>query len=129
MTEDIATNKVNDKLLYKQPQLSYVIKVVKLRHRFIFYAQDRTGYDFSTLYDLCINQPTQQLCDILRDYVTEPYKNLEAEISFDSRQYKEIFPKGSEIRYFYVMIRFKSRDKINKMKLKYPKLMDEIGVA
>jgi len=127
MVNNLSTGEVYDDALYKQLNLTYVIKVLRRRYEFIHYVQKRINYDFGTIYNMCtIRHPTKVLCDMLKDYVSEPYTKLEAEITLDQTQYEEIFPENAQNRIFYVIIRFQDRSVINKMKLKYPETMKEV---
>jgi len=128
MVNNLSTGEVYDDSLHLQMNLTFVIKVLRRRYEFVHYVQKYVGCDFGTIYDMCTKQHPKELREMLKGYVKEPYEKLEAEITLDETQYEELFPENAQNRIFYVIIRFEDRATINKMKLKYPELMTQIGV-
>ncbi len=129
MVNNLSTGEVYDDALYKQMNLTYVIKVLKRRYEFIHYVSKLFECDFGTIYNMCVVQkPMKEITEILKTYVKEPYEKLEAEITLDETQYEEVFPESAQNRIFYVIIRFEDRATINKMKLKHPDIMNQIGI-
>lgn len=65
----------------------------------------------------------------LKDLVVEDYIHLGYEIELTESQYEFSFPSANTIRDFTVIIRFKNKEEVNKMKLKHPRIYEELKNA
>ncbi len=127
IVHNLSQDIVYDDSTTRLPNTTFIIKKLVTRLEFIDLVHDIYKVDYEVIHKFCVSDHVDgTLTDLLKHYVKDKYSVLDAKIQLDESQYDILFPESQSARIFYIVLQFRDKQTINKMKLKYPEVMSEV---
>jgi len=112
------------------------IVITKTRIDFYQYVYIHTDWEHDTILKHVSQrvfhvQKRKILIGLLRNFVIEEYAVIKNEdgvrVVLDPSDYEKLFPSTAGIRPFHIKFVFESKDVLNRLKLKHPKIMSQLS--
>ena len=112
------------------------IEITKTRIEFYQYVLENTDWSHEDIIQNVSHrkfhaQKRKILIGLLRNFVIEEYAVIKNEdgvrVVLDPSDYEKLFPSTAGIRPFHIKFVFESKDVLNRLKLKHPKIMSQLS--